>query len=209
MQIHELNSFVGTPGAGDYLAIDDGSETTKVEASNLGVTTQMTQAEAEAGTVTASRVVTPSIFKSAVTAIASAITGVFVSMTNPKYTLDTSAASGDDYDLTQVLTSLGWLADVVSSGVLGVKELLFKTLLQLPTVETKNFPETYTIGSNGYVQLGQLKASVYVTSAVISTWGSNTGAFSLILSGNVAYLAGTSGVKVTNPTVRFTWLPIL
>lgn len=128
MQIHELNSFVGTPGAGDYLAIDDGSETTKVEASNLGVTTQMTQAEAEAGTVTASRVVTPSIFKSAVTAIASAITGVFVSMTNPKYTLDTSATSGDDYNLTQALTSLGWLSDVVTSGVLGGKKLLYKIL---------------------------------------------------------------------------------
>lgn len=29
-QIHELGSFAGTPGAGDYLAIDDGSTTTKV-----------------------------------------------------------------------------------------------------------------------------------------------------------------------------------
>lgn len=70
MQIHELNSFVGTPGAGDYLAIDDGSETTKVEASNLGVTTQMTQAEAEAGTVTAPRVVAPSVFKASVESLA-------------------------------------------------------------------------------------------------------------------------------------------
>lgn len=70
MQIHELNSFVGTPGAGDYLAIDDGSETTKVEASNLGVTTQMTQAEAEAGTVTAPRVIAPSVFKASVESLA-------------------------------------------------------------------------------------------------------------------------------------------
>ena len=31
MQIHELNTFVGTPGAGDYLAIDDGDETSKIE----------------------------------------------------------------------------------------------------------------------------------------------------------------------------------
>ena len=30
MQIHELNSFSGAPGASDYLAIDDGSETTKI-----------------------------------------------------------------------------------------------------------------------------------------------------------------------------------
>lgn len=136
MQIHELNSFVGTPSAGDYLAIDDGSETTKVEASNLGVTTQMTQAEAEAGTETESRVVAPSIFKTAVTAIASAISGVFVSMTTPKYTLDTSAASGDDYDLTQALTSLGWLSDVVTSGVLGMKKLLHKILGRFGVTET-------------------------------------------------------------------------
>lgn len=31
MQIHELNQFSGTPGAGDWLAIDDGDETTKIE----------------------------------------------------------------------------------------------------------------------------------------------------------------------------------
>ena len=73
MQIHELNSFVGTPGAGDYLAIDDGSETTKVEASNLGVTTQMTQAEATAGTVTDPRVVTPAVFKASVESLAETV----------------------------------------------------------------------------------------------------------------------------------------
>lgn len=31
MQIHELNQFSGTPGAGDWLAIDDGDETSKIE----------------------------------------------------------------------------------------------------------------------------------------------------------------------------------
>lgn len=61
MQIHELNSFSGTPGAGDYLAIDDGTETFKVDANNLGVTTEMTQAEAEAGTVTDPRVISPKV----------------------------------------------------------------------------------------------------------------------------------------------------
>lgn len=61
MQIHELNTFVGTPSATDYLAIDDGTETNKVPATSLGVSTQMTQAEAEAGTVTDSRVITPKV----------------------------------------------------------------------------------------------------------------------------------------------------
>lgn len=114
MQIHELNSYTGIPGASDYLAIDDGTETTKVPATDLGVTTQMTQAEAEAGAVTESRVVAPSIFKTAVTAIASAITGVFVSMTDPKYTLDTTAASGTtDGDLYAAIVALGWQNDVI------------------------------------------------------------------------------------------------
>ena len=66
MQIHELNSFVGTPSPTDYLAIDDGTETTKVPATSLGVSTQMTQAEAEAGTVTNPRVISPSVFKSSI-----------------------------------------------------------------------------------------------------------------------------------------------
>lgn len=35
MQIHELNSFAGTPGAGDYFAIDNGEETTKLDAAVL------------------------------------------------------------------------------------------------------------------------------------------------------------------------------
>ena len=35
MQIHELGAFSGTPGAGDFLAIDNGSETSKVAANEL------------------------------------------------------------------------------------------------------------------------------------------------------------------------------
>lgn len=73
MQIHELNTFVGTPSSSDYLAIDDGSETYKVGANNLGVTTTMTQAEAEAGTSTQKRVVTPKIFKDAVDSLVNTI----------------------------------------------------------------------------------------------------------------------------------------
>lgn len=73
MQIHELNTFSGTPSGTDYLAIDDGSETSKVPATALGVSTQMTQAEAEAGSITEPRVITPAVFKSSVDAVASAV----------------------------------------------------------------------------------------------------------------------------------------
>lgn len=61
MQIHELNTFAGTPSASDYLAIDSGSETTKVAATNLGITTEMSEAELTAGTESAPRVISPEV----------------------------------------------------------------------------------------------------------------------------------------------------
>lgn len=35
MEIHELNNFVGTPGSGDYLATDNGSDTSRISAEEL------------------------------------------------------------------------------------------------------------------------------------------------------------------------------
>lgn len=67
MQIHELDTYMGMPSANDYLAIDDGTETMKVPATDLGVSVQMTQAEAEAGTETAPRVISPAVLNSFVT----------------------------------------------------------------------------------------------------------------------------------------------
>ena len=61
MQIHDLNTFSGTPTNTDYLAIDNGTKTSKIGAGNLGVQTQMTAAEAAAGTSTASRVISPKV----------------------------------------------------------------------------------------------------------------------------------------------------
>lgn len=106
MQIHELNTFSGTPSSTDYLAIDDGTETNKVPATSLGVSTQMTQAEAEAGTVTAPRVISPAV-------LASYATTNFVDIDTGNINLDTTASSGDDYNLTTILTTLGWLNDVI------------------------------------------------------------------------------------------------
>ena len=73
MQIHELNTFQGDPGENDFLAIDNGTDTAKIPSSKLGVTTKMTQAEAEAGTSTEPRVVTPKVFRDAVESIASSL----------------------------------------------------------------------------------------------------------------------------------------
>ena len=115
MQIHELDTYMGTPSESDYLAIDDGTETLKVPATDLGVNVQMTQAEAEAGTETSPRVVAPSIFKAAVQAIASVIA-------DPKYILDVTissstgrATAGEDMDLYNALVDLGWVSDVIET----------------------------------------------------------------------------------------------
>lgn len=84
MQIHELNPFSGTPGANDYLAIDNGTDTAKIPSTKLGVTTQMTQAEAEAGTVTDPRVITPKVLHDSVEAIAGDLiptTAITITMT--------------------------------------------------------------------------------------------------------------------------------
>lgn len=101
MQIHELDTYTGTHSATDYLAVDDGTETTKIPLPSVGVTTPMTSAEAIAGSETAPRVISPAVLNS------------FVGHRSKYLSLDTSAQSGDDYELTQALTNLGWLNDVI------------------------------------------------------------------------------------------------
>lgn len=64
MQIHELDTYIGTPSDSDFLAVDDGTETTKIPITDVGITTEMTQAEAETGTETAPRVVSPAVLNS-------------------------------------------------------------------------------------------------------------------------------------------------
>lgn len=61
MQIHELNTMPTAPTENDYLAIDTGSETFKIGANNLGVTTPMTEDEITTGTSTSPRVITPAV----------------------------------------------------------------------------------------------------------------------------------------------------
>ena len=64
MQIHELDTYIGTPSETDFMAVDDGTETFKIPLPNVGVSTEMTIAEAEAGTGTAPRVITPAVLNS-------------------------------------------------------------------------------------------------------------------------------------------------
>lgn len=59
MQIHELNTFSGTPSSSDYLIIDNGTDTAKVPATNVYPTA--TQAQITTGTSTTPSVVTPKL----------------------------------------------------------------------------------------------------------------------------------------------------
>lgn len=72
MQIHELQEYSGVPGSGSVLAIDDGTNTRKIVPTNLGIQTEMTQSEAEAGTGTGKRIITPQVFHDAVLGIVNA-----------------------------------------------------------------------------------------------------------------------------------------
>lgn len=69
MQIHELQEYSGVPGSGSVLAIDDGTNTRKIVPTNLGIQTEMTQEEAETGTSTDKRIVTPQVFHDSVLGI--------------------------------------------------------------------------------------------------------------------------------------------
>lgn len=120
MQIHELNSFIGSPTSTDYLAIDDGAETFKISLKDsvdeiiADDLPSMTQAEAEAGTSTSKKTITPKVFHDAIISIAKTISDTWVNVTTPKYNLNTAAAAGTvDGDLYAAITALNWQSDVI------------------------------------------------------------------------------------------------
>lgn len=90
MQIHELNTYTGTPSNSDYLAVDDGVETMKIPITEVGVTAEMTTAEAEAGTETEPRVLSPAVLNSYVT-------GAISPVAQRPYIVDEGATSGWKY----------------------------------------------------------------------------------------------------------------
>ena len=112
MQIHELNAFSGTTGSSDYFAVDNGTETFKVAGNSIYPS--MTQSQAASGTSTTKMVITPSIFKSAVLAIARTISNRWVDISDAKVDLDTTAAAGTiDGNLYITITAHGWENSVI------------------------------------------------------------------------------------------------
>lgn len=78
MQIHELPAIGRALTSTDYLVVDDGTTTYRTPGNAVGVIDEMTEAEAEAGTVTDPRVITPETFNEAVTALATSIAQTLV-----------------------------------------------------------------------------------------------------------------------------------
>lgn len=132
MQIHELNTFSGTPSQTDYLAVDDGNETMKVPATKVGVSTQMTQAEAEAGAITDSRVISPSVFKAAVDSLA-----------------ETAAESAAELREALVITveSFSSLPQTVSNADITSDMVVVNSVLGTPSAQTGDWTVTTSDGS--------------------------------------------------------------
>lgn len=215
MQIHELNTFVGTPSATDYLAIDDGTETNKVPATALGVSTQMTQAEAEAGTVTAPRVVSPSVFKASVESLAETVAEtvaekrevVVVAITSfsslPKTVNDSNITSG----MVVINAVFGnpsaqigdWTATTSNGSVTLTGTISGSTTLTLYLMKSKSGTSTSTIkGSNIYhfsksVTIGANAVVTVDMSDVIPSGKSIKGIVTATYGGyNLPYIEGTT-----------------
>ena len=217
MQIHELNSFVGTPSATDYLAIDDGTETNKVPATSLGVSTQMTQAEATAGTVTDPRVVTPAVFKSSVDSLAETVAEkrevVVVEIASfsslPKNVNDSSITSG----MVVINAVFGnpsaqigdWTATTSNGSVRLTGTISGSTTLTLYLMKSKSGISTSTIkGSNIYhfsksVNIGANTVVTVDLSDVIPSGKSIKGIVTATYSGyNLPYIEGTKFTYIYN-----------
>ena len=135
MQIHELNNFAGTPSSTDYLAIDNSTTTTKIGATGLGVQDKLTVAEANTGTSTASRIVTPKVVHDYVTGeVSDGIDNITTSATETKW----SAITGGDGSIND---ALNYTADKIAENTLG-------TSVNVSSYTSEN---RYTFPSDGYL----------------------------------------------------------
>ena len=125
MQIHELNTYIGTLSETDFMAVDDGTETFKIPLLNVvGVSTQMTLAEAEAGTETAPRVISPAVLNSFVESKANVM---------PTLVIEVESFSS----LPQTITNANITSDMV----------VVNSVLGIPSAQTSDWTVTTANGS--------------------------------------------------------------
>lgn len=152
MQIHELNNFAGTPTSSDYLAIDNSTTTTKIGATGLGVQDKLTVAEANTGTSTASRIVTPKVVHDYVvqdtTHITSATKSSWATLTRN---------DGSINDIATYLCRTYWEPSITTTtGKLNSKEVYRQGGIVFLRINVENSSQI-TVGNNLYV--GQLNDS--------------------------------------------------
>lgn len=162
MQIHELDAFIGTTSDSTYLAIDDGTETNKIPATSLGVSAEMTQAEAETGTETAPRVISPAVLNSFVNELAQSIAQsvaqsvvsefiTFDSFTKNSNVISASSTTTVTIDVTKVgYTPIG-IIRVQKSGTAQAEVVLNRFQIngneaQIGLLNTKNAERTVNVG---------------------------------------------------------------
>ena len=108
MQIHELNTYIGTLSETDFMAVDDGTETFKIPLPNVvGVSTQMTLAEAEAGTETAPRVISPAVLNSFVESKANVMPTLVIEVESFSFLPQTVTNADITSDMVVVSSVLG------------------------------------------------------------------------------------------------------
>lgn len=124
MQIHELDTYQGTSSSNVFVAVDDGTETQKVPMTEVGVTAEMTLVEAQTGTETDPRVISPAV-----------LSEFAMDRETSEVNINTDVTSGDDYTLAQAISTLGW-SDAINGRVLKLKTLLAKITNAFPRVVT-------------------------------------------------------------------------
>lgn len=156
MQIHELPTFTGTPGASDYFAVDNGSITAKVAGSDMVNPDAMTVAEATTGTSTASRIVTPKVVHDYVvqdtTHITSATVAKWAAITGGDGSIENIA----DYLGNQYTEDTTEPSITTTTGKLNNKEIIKRDGLVILRINVENSSQI-SVGSNLYV--GQLTDS--------------------------------------------------
>ena len=111
--IHVPNTNVATTAKRGLMSSADKTKLDGIESGAQVNPTKLSQLTNDAGYLTSYTETDPVFTASAAHGISSTDIGNWDNAFDGNIELDTTASSGDDYDLTQILTTLGWLNDVI------------------------------------------------------------------------------------------------
>ena len=102
-----------TTSAHGLMSADDKTKLNGIESGAQVNPTKLSQLTNDSGYITGYTETDPVFTASAAHGISSTDIGNWDNAFDGNIEFDTTASSGDDYDLTQILTTLGWLNDVI------------------------------------------------------------------------------------------------